>query len=366
MPLLLRKPDPRHRVQATYEGGRVITPEWGDDGLFVGTWLIEFNTKRFCLIYPMRDRSRSLGIENMTEYLLDGGVRPDVAALIRLDPWDPHQESRIEAMDAANPGQPYHATLDDLYSVLSCQIPWWPEPMRCPDKLMSWRPDGPRYRYAATCGPHQRMAQTIKGVIATESAGSAVATVLSERLWEIQDDADTYAQRVIKQVRSWFPEVTVPVLLQSQAAPEPPELDDEQAREAWLDLYSRTDSDAVACVRDIPPPDRHSPVGEIITLRRRENGLGPTVSEWLGRLERCPAAAAGARLLHEDQEDVDILIDPLTGMWAVRQRSLRHSDSGYMQAYAPTRLPTSSPVAELILDQTAWIRTEDGVLHMAP
>ncbi|MGH3172127.1 MAG: hypothetical protein ACRDN0_40510, partial [Trebonia sp.] len=67
-----------------------------------------------------------------------------------------------------------------------------------------------------------------------------------------------------------------------------------------------------------------------------------------------------AEVLDPRQEAAEILTDPETDAPVIRK------EGGTLLAAAPHRLPTTSPLMELILDYPIWIRTEDGTLYLAP
>jgi hypothetical protein len=82
--------------------------------------------------------------------------------------------------------------------------------------------------------------------------------------------------------------------------------------------------------------------------------------EFLSRLEQSPRRAMFAILDPEHQATP--MVDPLTDTPVAVP-----SDEGKrICASAPTRLPTTSPLAELILEDPIWIRTADCNLYPAP
>lgn len=85
--------------------------------------------------------------------------------------------------------------------------------------------------------------------------------------------------------------------------------------------------------------------------------VDPYGAEWAQRLESEPRTVAFDSL---DPGDDETLIDPETGSPAVRR------SNGKIVTAIPQRLPTTSPLSELILAQIAWVRTRDGMLYPAP
>jgi hypothetical protein len=86
-------------------------------------------------------------------------------------------------------------------------------------------------------------------------------------------------------------------------------------------------------------------------------------AEWARRLVPSKRTAAFEITDHGDWADGDAgcLLDPETDA-PVTVTATTHE----LATAIPRRLPASSPLAEIILDQTIWVRTQDGILYPRP
>lgn len=100
---------------------------------------------------------------------------------------------------------------------------------------------------------------------------------------------------------------------------------------------------------------RDLPFGRLVTIA--DPIVGPA-AEWAKRSK--PAARTAAATLVDPKGRDEILVDPATDAPVAR------GARGQLHAASPRRLPTTSPLAELILDRQIWIRVADGTLYPAP
>jgi hypothetical protein len=87
----------------------------------------------------------------------------------------------------------------------------------------------------------------------------------------------------------------------------------------------------------------------------------PSGREFLGRLEPARERIALYAAIDRNRTGTP-MVDPLTDVPV----SLPADVCGEIYAMAPQRLPASSPLAALLLEDPIWVRTADGTLYPAP
>jgi hypothetical protein len=80
--------------------------------------------------------------------------------------------------------------------------------------------------------------------------------------------------------------------------------------------------------------------------------------EFVDRLE--PATRTAQYMILDPGKEATAMVDPVADAPVVV------SENGSITALAPNRLPATAPLAELILEEPIWIRTEDGLLFPVP
>jgi hypothetical protein len=135
------------------------------------------------------------------------------------------------------------------------------------------------------------------------------------------------------------------------------DLDETVRRAGWLEILDRRDHLAARCVRQMMAwnggSDFPSSNPASIDLKSR------FALEWERRLVPAPRTAL-TEVLDPEHSAIAVLMDPETDAPVIRKVG------GRLLAAIPQRLPTTSPLAELILEQPIWVRTEDGTLYPAP
>lgn len=248
----------------------------------------------------------------------------------------------------------------DLSALVGQPLPYWPLPLRREVLITRWRPGQPTVQALAgdseldtdallelailypTDHPAARLLVTLARTILrrkAESAGREIDTV-----------APTVAAGTTVVAARPLP---VPLVDRDQ-------LDEATRRAGWREILCRQDALAEHCLSQMLKWDNGAdcPFGHRFTVRR----ASPTVDEWTARLEPTVRTAA-FRLLGDVGTDHETLRDPATEAPVVRRRD---GDGTELRAAAPQRLPTTSPLAEIILDHPIWVRTADGTLYPAP
>ncbi|WAL64676.1 hypothetical protein ORV05_27495 [Amycolatopsis cynarae] len=132
----------------------------------------------------------------------------------------------------------------------------------------------------------------------------------------------------------------------------------EDHRRGWLEILDREDTDAASCVRHVLGRFQGRELFPFHSARDLDPARRPA-AEWSRRLHRHPRTAA-VELVEPTAGVAEILIDPQTRAPVVR------TGNGLLRTVLPRRLPSGSPLAELILDQVLWVRTGDDKLYLAP
>ena len=136
------------------------------------------------------------------------------------------------------------------------------------------------------------------------------------------------------------------------------DLDESLRRAGWLDILARTDHLAVQCVEEALKWDGGNPF-PYSQSEAIDAGDSQQAAEWAQRLIPSPRIAA-FRILDPDFSAVETLADPATDAPVVRR------EGGGLSAAVPQRLPATSPLTEVILDDPIWVRVADGTLYLAP
>ncbi|WP_194909037.1 hypothetical protein [Catenulispora rubra] len=195
-----------------------------------------------------------------------------------------------------------------------------------------------------------------------EPAGSAARIAAISLAVELRDTLISLALSDIEDMETddthWANTVTParPATLGHSQYPSAPA---EVVREGWLNIAGRADQLAWDCMKTAMDfyGDEYFLFGREFFIASPPAGAS---AEWVGRLVPCQRTAAHA-FVSTDKAGA-FFEDPVTGMPVARL----DSEVVTYSSAAPHRLPTSSPLAEVILDEVIWIRTEDGVLYPAP
>ncbi|WP_329431133.1 hypothetical protein OG339_47195 (plasmid) [Streptosporangium sp. NBC_01495] len=268
-----------------------------------------------------------------------------------FDRWGPD----LRAVDAFAPDRIYQPRWEDLARVLGTPAPYWPSGLIQPEEMARWRPGmpppavPPRHPELDT-GPLDRLHRDQPNT----PAGRTVLHLAREIDAQTVKSAKLNIKVLDKGVDRQFIALAATVL---EPAPFD-ELDEVTQRAGWRDILDRADSLARECVLLAADWDggRYFPFSTFHTLRPEHS---PEVRAWQARLEPADPTAAMFRLSRHEARAC--FTDPVTGLPALIDRN------GELRAAVPQRLYTTAPLREVILrDSRVWIRTEDGVLHLAP
>lgn len=273
---------------------------------------------------------------------------------------------------SAGPAAGYYPTSwTRLHQVLGVRLPFWADALRLPDLIEQWRPDATPpealpttvidvglWLTLAALLPDQSPARTVLTAAADDAIAGAVVAVAETDLRIIADLTTNRAGRSDSTVIAAVPTRLPKPLFASGLD----DLDPSVRRAGWLEILARTDHTAAKVVReammwhggvDLPysNPARFTPT------------TGPG-REFTARLRPAPRTAAHQVL--GVQPDDTTMVDPATDAPAIVCPDPRPGHPGEIVAAIPQRLPATSPLAELILDDPVWVRTADGTLYPAP
>jgi hypothetical protein len=135
------------------------------------------------------------------------------------------------------------------------------------------------------------------------------------------------------------------------------DLEESVRRAGWLEVLGRDDYLAAVCARQQMMWDGGSSFPS--SNPERIDSSNVYAQEWARRLVPAPRTAA-VEVLDPAQSATHVLLDPETDAAAIRD------EDGNLDAAVPQRLPATSPLGEVILDDPIWVRTQDGTLYLAP
>ncbi|MBG0818359.1 hypothetical protein [Planomonospora sp. ID82291] len=255
--------------------------------------------------------------------------------------------------------QTYEVAWSTLSQVLGMPMPFWPPGLRIGELLTSWHPGSVPVVAAAV--PDLDPAPLLRLAVIVDHGGPAQQTLMNlVQTWHYR--VAEHAESHLKLIGEWTTPATTVVAATPLAVPavEHDDLPDDVRRAGWLEILARTDALAIACVRQVLRWNG----GQDFPFSMIE-AIDPATSlggQWAQRL--VPASRSAVfELLDPRQEAADLLFDPVTDAPAIRVKRRRRIE---LLAAIPQRLPATSPLTELILDEPVWVRTGDGTLYPAP
>lgn len=273
---------------------------------------------------------------------------------------------RLKALNVFGGFESYEVPWRTMARVLGQPAPYWPIGLRDAELIAKWRPGAPQriwparglvlsdllakqaLAFAPSDATHQVLVHLAQvDFVREHESCKEHLEFMSELQGRIRDKVDPAATTVI------------PALPLEVVGVDPFEdLDSTTSRIGWLNLLTRTDELATSCVRELLSWDggKYLPFSEVEEL---DEGTD-IVQEWMERL--APAAPSALfEILRQRGEPIDFYIDPMT------DAPVAWTDDGRLLAAVPRALPTTSDLAEVVLDGgTVWIRTFDGTVFPAP
>lgn len=247
----------------------------------------------------------------------------------------------------------------ELARVLGQPFPYWPIMLRDPALLTKWQPGAKAVTALTLCDVNAAALLRMAALYDADEPASRALVHLT-RVVQYRDTAS--AKRDLEILAGCAASGAVFIAAHPLDVPEThrEDLDPVIRRAGWLDILHRTDALADQCVSELMLWDggKDSPFG----LREQIELSQPHGAEWAQRLERVDRTAAH-RLLGDPSDFLETLVDPLTDAPVARKHK---AEGDYLVTVSLQRLPTTSPLAELILDRPIWVRTAEGNLYPAP
>lgn len=371
VPLLLQTAS---SPRAAYEGGHLLRED--EDQWFVGVWKTRIG--KICLGYHLHlggHLTRRTDPAELLDRLRDAGVDPVAIVMMPrsfLPYREPSEPAALPAVDADRPLATYKATMTQVAGLLGgYKLPWWPTQMRDPEQLLAWKPGSAVAEYPAIPEIDESPITTI---MAQHRADADIQKVLQHVLDFHRFDAANTAKMEIENSDEFGKSHPLTTICRPPAQPPRVRPGADQSEAGWRTIMSRADDDALACVAAANPIHgmKYSHLGIKLGFPNfgpayeSEEFIGPVISRWLERLEPADVTVAARVLAYDYSSDkYDYLVDPSTGIPAVKRitspwRGVR------IKTYAPRRLNAAAPLARILFDETAWIETADGELHIAP
>jgi hypothetical protein len=248
---------------------------------------------------------------------------------------------------------------DQLAEALGQPLPYWPIPLQQRHLIDAWRPGRPTVQ-ALAVDPEMDLDALLRLAAIYDSEHPA-AQVLLRLFRTVTWRESQAAAQMISSVESMTLDGTVVIAARPIPVPraDPHELAETVRRAGWLEILGRADTLADACVEQLVRWDggRDCPFGAPVDLVPGD----PISDEVIARLE--PATRTAAFRFLETPPDAETLMDPATDAPAIRMTS---KDGQRIRIAVSQWLPTTSPLAELVLDEPIWVRTEDGTVYPAP
>lgn len=286
------------------------------------------------------------------------------------DPYVP----RLLAYDIGVSGKEYETTWTQLAAVLGQPAPYWFHTVRDRDAFAAWRPGAPPAVVPAhdIATPVTALAE----LAADEPDGSPAAELCLYLAREVRRRGHASTTRNIAELRENAAEggdgahLVLGAVPAPLTRPDPQEPTEMVRRAGWLAITERRDvlAHRVADFAQRWDGGQDWHTGAVTSVHPKTCA---TAHEWAERLtpaacDQPPTVLEKVLLDNGRDTDNDVLLhDPVAGIPVLhRSPGSRHAD---LFTYALQRLPTSSPLAALILsDNNCWIRTQDGALWLAP
>jgi hypothetical protein len=249
----------------------------------------------------------------------------------------------------------------EISRVLGQPVPYWPGTLRIPEVLTSWKPGAETVE-----APAQPDLDTYVLLRAASmyDPQHATARVLVNLARIAQQRATESAVQDLDILDSLIAPGTTVVAARPMPVPDADrsEIDDRTRRVAWSEILHRRDTLAQQCIDQVKQWDGGTdlPFGNVQQVKVDR----PHAIEWAKRLESSQRTTAHRLLGNQDHDET--FVDPLTDTPVVRLKNWRSNEPDTLLTASVQRLPTLSPLAELVLDDPIWVRTADGNLYPAP
>lgn len=252
----------------------------------------------------------------------------------------------------------------DLARVLGQPAPFWPDRLQKPELIEAWKPGDPPVRdvgivpreitplmhmalqYPSDHIVHRALLHVAQTAALHSSAGESV---------DLEILQDRMAHGSLSEDHIVLAAVPAPPIANIPAPIDPTAL-----RAGLREVLGRADRLAEECARILMRWDR----GQFLPWSS-PLPLPPSSAreEFFQRLEPAPERTAVYAALEESVSGRGTaLVDPATDTPVL----VPDHPTEHARALPPHRLAATSPLAEIIVDAAVWVRTQDGVLYLAP
>ncbi|NAS27380.1 hypothetical protein GT755_37645 [Herbidospora sp. NEAU-GS84] len=266
-----------------------------------------------------------------------------------------HWGPDLIAVDGAVPERVYKPRWEDLARVLGTPAPYWPDCLVQPEEMARWRPGLPP---PAVPPRHPELDTAPLDRLHRDQPDTPAGRAVLHMARQIDAQAAQSARIDLKLLDKSADRQSIALaatMLESAAFDDP---DEATLRAGWAEILDRADALARDCVLLATDWDsgRYFPFSTVAVLRPEHS---PAADVWRARLQPAEPTAAMSRLSRHEAHAY--FTDPTTGLPALIDRN------DELHAAVPQRLYTTAALAEVILsDNQVWIRTDDGILHLAP
>jgi hypothetical protein len=238
---------------------------------------------------------------------------------------------------------------EQLAEALGQPLPYWPIPLQQRQLIDAWEPGGPTVQ-ALAVDPEMDLDVLLR-LAALYDSDHPAAQVLIRLFRTVTWREFQAAAQMIASVESMTIDGTV--VIAARPLPvlraEPDELAETVRRARWLEILGHADSLAEACVEQLVRWDggQDCPFGAPVGLVPGD----PISDEVIARLT--PTARTAAFRFLDAPPNAETLVDPATDAPAIR---IAGEDGERVRIAVSQWPPTTSPLAELVLDDSIWIR----------
>ncbi|WP_159056184.1 P-loop NTPase fold protein [Streptomyces scabiei] len=264
--------------------------------------------------------------------------------------------------DTAHPYIRYEAYWGVLGELAGQPLPWWPTALRLPELVTEWRPGAePAVVPVPADDDETVLRRAARNTSLPERARAALDDLANamrnQRVSGVRTSVDIYGRSsdIARTVVAAHPDVTGHPL---------PESEDRALLSAgWKAVGDSYEPDAAAALQAARAYDPEPlPYGAVTEVERSH----ATIERWIERLVECDPTAAHVALARARSAEAEaFFVDPVTGMPALRTGG-DASERGRWRFHAPLSLPTDGQLSSVVLQDTAWITTDDGLVVPAP
>lgn len=272
-----------------------------------------------------------------------------------------HTGPALVAADTAHPSIEYEAAWGHVAALAGQPLPWWPSLLRLPQLITKWRPGTSAITVEVPADDREK---TLRRAAQNKSFDGLAKAALTDMANEIRNrrvdnvalENDIFGRETASDARP----IIIAARHDTSAHPLPCIDDPKALADGWKTIATSTHPDAVAAVEiALSHSPELLPYGTHTDIPTHQ---GAVAEQWTRRLTPCDPTAAHASLVADKTVDA-FFTDPLTDMPVVRTQD---AERPRWHFYSPLSLPTGGELASVILHDTVWIKTTEGLIHPGP